>query len=411
MKIGYACISLSTDSRTSRGLIIKNFNYDNFIIPTEANLIDLKLILENNVKNNIFMFRISSDIIPLGSHPINNIKWWEIFKDKLEDAGKFIIENNIRVSMHPGQYTVLNSNTEEVVFKAIEDIEYHTLFLDSLKVDYTNKIILHIGGVYGDKKTAMERFVLNFKKLSPSAQKRLIIENDDKSYTVKDVLSISKELNIPVVFDNLHHALNHEGDQDLQDIIKEVASTWKKVDGPMKFHYSDSSGSKRPGAHSKFVFTKNFLAYYEQVKGFDPDIMLEVKDKDISAIKCIQCVSSVQKISTLYTMWAKYKYLVMEKDYKLYKECSAMVTSKCTLIDFYEFIDATLLLPLNEKNYTNTTYHIWGYLKNVATTKERDRFNLYVTNKDFNEKFKLFVKKLSIKYDIKYLLDSYYFLY
>ena len=411
MKIGYACVPLTIDARTSRRLIIKNFNYDNFFVITKANLTDLRLILEHNIKNNIFMFRISSDIIPLGSHEINDIQWQEIFKYELEDTGKFIRENNIRVSMHPGQYTVLNSNSEEVVAKSIKDIEYHTLFLDSLKVDFTNKIVLHIGGVYGDKESAIERFILNFKRLSPQAQKRLIIENDDKSYTVKDVLSISKVLDIPVVFDNLHHLLNSETSENLESILKEVALTWKELDGPMKLHYSDSSGSKRAGAHSKFVFTKNFIPYLNEVKDFDPDIMLEVKDKDISAIKCIQFTSKVQKIHTLYDMWAKYKYLVMEKDYKLYKQCSNMVKSKCTLTVFYEFIDEVLSLPLNEKNFINTAYHIWGYFKNVATPSERKKFDFYINNKELNEKFKQFLKKLACKYNVEYLLNSYYFLY
>jgi len=95
---------------------------------------------------------------------------------------------NIRGSMHPGQYTVLNSPNEEVVEKSIMDLEYHCKFLDSLGVDYSNKIILHVGGVYGDKISAMERFKHNFNRLSNSLKKRLVIENDDKSYTIEDVL-------------------------------------------------------------------------------------------------------------------------------------------------------------------------------------------------------------------------------
>ncbi len=410
MKIGYACIPKTISARTSRSLLLKNFNYDNFIRIASDNINDLMLILEHNIENNIFMFRISSDIIPLGSHPVNNINWSEIFKDNLEAIGEFIKKNKIRVSMHPGQYTVINSNSEDVVTKSLKDIEYHTKFLDSLKLDYTNKIVLHIGGVYGDKDSAIKRFILNFERLSLSARHRLVIENDDKSYNINDVLRISHILNIPTVFDNLHHELNHSGESNLQNILKEVFLTWTEKDGAMKLHYSDSSIDKKVGAHSQFVITKKFLTYYHIVNVYNPDIMLEVKDKDISAIKCLQCLSEGSK-HILYDMWAKYKYLVMEKNYKLYKECSSLVKTNCSIIEFYEFVDATLLLPINEKNFCNAAEHVWGYFKEVASIKEKERFSLYINNYEFNYKLKLFLYKLAIKYNQPYLLSSYYFYY
>ncbi|MBC8061833.1 MAG: DUF1722 domain-containing protein, partial [Clostridiaceae bacterium] len=76
-----------------------------------------------------------------------------------------------------------------------------------------------------------------------------------------------------------------------------------------------------------------------------------------------------------------------------------------------KFIDKTLMLTLSEKNFLNTAYHVWGYFKDVATIKERERFDMYINNKDFNEKFKLFIYKLALKYNTVYLLESYYFLY
>jgi len=85
--------------------------------------------------------------------------------------------------MHPGQYTVMNSPSEEVVKKSIAEIEYHTKFLDSLGIDYSNKIIIHIGGEYGDKSSAIQRFSDNIKALSDSARSRLVLENDEKIFT------------------------------------------------------------------------------------------------------------------------------------------------------------------------------------------------------------------------------------
>ena len=205
MKIGYACTPITTNARTNRRILLKDFSKDKFFSITKQNLDDLQKILEWNIKNNIYLFRIGSDIIPLGSHEINNISWQKGFKDNLETIGTFINNNNIRVSMHPGQYTVINTPKEDVLYKSIKDIEYHCEFLDSLKVDYKNKIILHIGGVYGDKKLAKENFLKGFKKLSDSSKKRLVIENDERNFSLDDVLDISSKLNIPVIFDNLHN--------------------------------------------------------------------------------------------------------------------------------------------------------------------------------------------------------------
>ena len=135
MKIGYACTPITTNARTNRRILLKDFSKDKFLSITKQNLDDLQKILELNIKNNIYLFRIGSDIIPLGSHEINNISWQKEFKYELETIGTFIKNNKIRVSMHPGQYTVINTPKEDVLYKSIKDIEYHCEFLDSLKVE------------------------------------------------------------------------------------------------------------------------------------------------------------------------------------------------------------------------------------------------------------------------------------
>ena len=141
MKIGYACIPLTINDRTSRGLTIKKFSKDMFLEVVKQNIEGLKKILENNESLNIKMFRISSDIVPLGSHEINKVEWYKYFENELKEIGEFIKKCDMRVSMHPGQYTVLNAQKEDIVQNAIKDLEYHSRFLDSLGVDSSNKII------------------------------------------------------------------------------------------------------------------------------------------------------------------------------------------------------------------------------------------------------------------------------
>lgn len=296
IKIGYACVPTLVPFRTNRRFLIKNLNQENFNKCVEENLTDLKRILDYNLNNEIKLFRISSDIIPFGSHSKNNYNYKDTFKEKLKAIGEYVISNGIRVSMHPGQYTVLNSETEETVIKAISDIEYHCGFLDSLNLPKSHKIVIHVGGSYGDKRKAIERFKNNYQMLSQEVRNRVIIENDDKIYNVIDVLNISNELNIPVVFDNLHDFYNPpEHNMAIKEVLYRVKETWREEDGNMKLHYSDMDYEKKKGAHSKTIDMDNFLKFLDTVYSFNPDIMLEVKDKDASAIKCINLLKEYEE--------------------------------------------------------------------------------------------------------------------
>ncbi|WP_461206585.1 UV DNA damage repair endonuclease UvsE [Clostridium sp. DL1XJH146] len=409
--IGYACIPLAVPYKTTRKFLLKNFTEENFYNAANLNLIDLLRILEYNKNNNINFFRISSDIIPFAGHSINDIKWEKCFENNFSQIGTYIKENNLRVSMHPGQYSVINSPNENVVQNSIKDIDYHSNFLDLLQLDYTHKIVIHIGGVYGNKTEAIERFEKNYQKLSFSSKNRVIIENDDKSYTLQDVLKISNSLNIPVVFDNLHHKCNPSLDWSYKKIFEGVSTTWNLKDGKMKTHYSQADPLKNGRSHSKTIMLKEFLDYYSEIKGFDTDIMLEVKDKNISALKCINSLSINPSKSTLTSEWAKYKYLVMEKDYALYKKGSHMMNSDTSIEHFYYFIDECISLPYSKGNFINTAEHIWGYFKDKATLREKNSFFKAIKEFDDPSKIKKRLYNLSLKYNEDYLNSSYYFYY
>ncbi|MBU3142059.1 UV DNA damage repair endonuclease UvsE [Clostridium sp. CF012] len=414
MKIGYACIPLTIDARTNRRLTLKNFSETMLLEILEQNLIDLREILENNEKYNIKLFRISSDIVPLGSHSVNEMAWHKYFKNELNEIGEYVKKCGMRVSMHPGQYTVLNAEKEDIVAKAIKDLEYHARFLDALGVDGSNKIILHIGGGYGDKALAMNRFIENFRRLSPSVKKRLVIENDDRTFNIVDLLFVSGEINIPVIFDNLHHKCNHEIEMPIKEIMDKVAKTWKEEDGNPKVHYSQQDLYKHVGAHSKTIMVKEFLEYFEEVKEFNIDIMLEVKDKDISAIKCNLVVSNMNKKLkhvVIEKQWAKYKYLLMERNYKYYKECSHLVKDNCSIQEFYEYTDEIINLDVEDGSFINTCEHVWGYIKDSASDKEQAHFKKLLMDLEHKEKVKLYLKKLCDKYNSEYILSSYYFFY
>lgn len=291
MSIGYACLTVGVPNTNLKSCILKNANEDRLLELISHNLNSLENIIDYNIENNIMLFRISSDIIPFGSSPVNNIPWWEVFSDKFFRIGSKIQSSGMRVSMHPGQYTVLNSPNEEVVRKAMLDLNYHTKVLNSLGVGEEHKLILHIGGVYNDKKKAMERFIDNYAYLDKEVKPRLVIENDDKLYNINEVLEISARLNIPVIFDNLHNGINpYDKEKGDIDWINECKGTWRDKDGKQKMHYSQQDPLKKPGAHSETIDTKEFMNFYQRLDREDIDIMLEVKDKNVSAVKCINAV-------------------------------------------------------------------------------------------------------------------------
>ena len=414
MKIGYACLPLTTNAKTNRRLTIKKFSEKIFLEVLEENLIDLRRILENNELYNIKLFRISSDIVPLGSHSINEIPWHKHFQKELNEIGEYIKKCGMRVSMHPGQYTVLNAEKEEIVGNAIKDLEYHSLLLDSLGVDSSNKIILHIGGGYGDKNVAISRFIENFKRLSISVKSRLVIENDDKIFNIEDVLFVSNEINIPVIFDNLHHECNHVVEMPIKEIMNKVSKTWKSKDGDIKVHYSQQNSIKQVGAHSSSIVVKDFIEYYNEVKEFNLDIMLEVKDKDISAIKCNIVVDNMGKKfkkTIIEKQWAKYKYVLMERNYKYYKTCSKLVKENCSIEEFYEYTDEIISCDVESGSFINTAEHVWGYVKNDVNEKEKKHFEKLLLDMTRKDKVKLYLKKLSEKYNAEYIINSYYFNY
>ena len=286
MKIGYPCINRTLACRGNKTFRLASYSKDRFIETVSNNLDCLQQILSFNLDHNILFFRISSDIIPFASHPVLTVDWKLLFNDKLQEIGQFIKENNLRISMHPDQFIVLNSKRNEVVQRSIQELEYHASFLDSLGLDTSSKIQLHVGGVYGEKEKSMNRFVTHFDLLPTSVRKRLVIENDERSYTAHDCLQLSKQLHIPVLFDILHHQINNLN-EPLQNIFRLITDTWKKRDGIPMVDYSSQELNEKIGKHATHINPNDFINFLRSLNSIDIDIMLEIKDKEKSALEAI----------------------------------------------------------------------------------------------------------------------------
>ena len=165
MKIGYACTLANPIYGRMKTCRIKDVDEARLNELIAHNMGVLKRMMEYNVKNKIHLFRISSDLIPFGSSDVNQLRWWDDFRNQFEEIGMIAKDHQIRLSMHPGQYTVLNSPDKQVVERAVADLEYHCRILDAMKLDNTNKIILHVGGVYQNRKEAIQRFETNYLEL------------------------------------------------------------------------------------------------------------------------------------------------------------------------------------------------------------------------------------------------------
>ena len=398
-----------------KGCLLKNADEARLLELAGANLLALEKLIDYNIKNGIRMFRVSSDLIPFGSSMAAALPWEKAHADILSAISQKIAVSGMRISMHPGQYTVLNSPDGQVYSRAVEDLRYHAKVLDSLGAGAEGKIILHIGGVYGDKTSAKARFADRCQDLEPRVLARLALENDDKLFDIGDVLEICEKTRLPCVYDNLHNALN-PADETRGDgeWVRLARATWKGADGRQKIHYSQQNKEKKPGSHSETIGIDGFFSFLEAISGSDADIMLEVKDKNLSAIKCILCIQNMG-IGALETEWGRYKYRVLERSPEMYLEIKNLLKDKTAYpaIKMYSMIEQALALPIQAGSAVNAAQHVWGYFKEKGSKAEKKRFENALRKFVSGEKGILTVKNtlktLADKYGDDYLLNSYYF--
>ena len=291
MKIGYPCINWSIGCKSAKTFRLKSYSESRLIETVDNNLNCLEKILNYNYKNNILFFRITSDLVPFASHPICKFDWQDYFKNRFEDIGKFILKYKIRISMHPDQFIVLNSLNKKVVERSIAELFYHAEILDLMKLKNDSKIQLHIGGRYDDKNKSINRFVDEYKRLDDKIKNRLVIENDDHIYCLNDCLMISEKIDIPILFDYFHHLI-YNSNEDIRNCYKSINKTWRDHDGIPMIDYSSQKPGLKIGRHAEFIDEVDFNNFIEETKPFNYDIMLEIKDKEKSALKAIKIIKN-----------------------------------------------------------------------------------------------------------------------
>jgi UV DNA damage endonuclease len=295
VKIGYPAINNSVGCTSSRTFRLKSYSEPRLIETVKENLACLRKTLEFNVQHQLLFFRIASGIVPFASHPINTFDWQTHFRAEFEAIGKYITRNGFRISVHPDQFTLINSISEEIFERSKRELRYHAELLDALKLDVSAKIQIHVGGAYGDKPKSMAHFVHRFAELDSAVKRRLVVENDERLYDVGDCLEISSQIGIPVLFDAFHHKLNHKAEIS-RDFFAAINKTWNpSVDGVPMVDYSSQKPDGKVGQHTDNIDLADFEAFLKSTQPFDFDIMLEIKDKEVSALKALEIVQKDQR--------------------------------------------------------------------------------------------------------------------
>lgn len=301
VRLGYACINTGLNkkfpvNRTMRLATYKSNGVEYAIQLAKSNLDSVLEILKCNEANGIKFYRLSSDMFPHVGNPKCGAKLEDkipifsyetnCFNTRLHKIGKYAYSHGHRLTMHPGQFNQIGSPSTSVFEKTVVDLAYHATILDEIGLGNDSVMIVHGGGVYGDKQKTMDRWCKQFKGLPFNVQDRLVLENCEKCYSTEDVLKICEALNIPMVFDTHHYecyGILHpdEKQQTISKLVPRIERTWSRRDIQMKMHISEQDISKRIGAHSNYVYKLPWdVIDYTSIRDIPLDIMVEAKEKE-----------------------------------------------------------------------------------------------------------------------------------
>lgn len=266
----------------------------------------LRDIFVHLAEHHIHMYRMSSDIAPYVTHPD-----MPQFHSQIDDCstelaalGQAAREQGLRLSFHPSQYIVLNAEDETIAQKSAQDIVAQARILDAMGMGDEAVVVTHVGGVYGDLDASRERFVRRYQQLPEPGRSRLVLENDESSFSISDTYWIHQRTGIRLVLDTLHFHNCGCDEMPLPEALALALSTWPAEQTP-KMHFSsprtelrmmarkDSDGTRRQvpvpprwTQHSDYINPFEFIRFLEDARGLRPfDVMLEAKAKDLALLR------------------------------------------------------------------------------------------------------------------------------
>jgi UV DNA damage endonuclease len=253
------------------------------------NLHNTVRLLRHNIAHDIRLYRFSSKLIPLFGHPL--LKDWDPMPKlaaNFAEIGELVRAHGMRVGFHPDHFTVLSTPREDVLRTSVADLERHVRMLDAMGLGEAAKCNIHIGGIYGDKQAAGERFVRQFLAMPESIRRRITLENDDKTFNASETLAICEQVDVPMVLD-IHHDQVNPSVETVEELWPRILQTWSDysgVDGmaglPPKIHASSPKEGSNVRSHADYIEPGRFMEFLNSVAAEtkDLDVMIEAKMKD-----------------------------------------------------------------------------------------------------------------------------------
>jgi UV DNA damage endonuclease len=245
----------------------------------------------------IRMYRMASGLAPYATHPDLPQFHGQVAEcaRELAELGATARQLGLRLSFHPSQYIVLNTADDDLAARSAADVEVQAAILEAMGLGDEAVVVLHVGGTYGDRDAARARFARRYERLSPVAQRRLVLENDDGRFGVGDVLWLHDRIGARVTFDVHHfHCHNPDGMATLE-AAQVCLETWQGWTARPKVHFSSprtdwgfrhgsEDGPRAPNwaSHAEFADPFAFIAFYQPLVDAAPDVMLEAKAKDVA---------------------------------------------------------------------------------------------------------------------------------
>ena len=291
VRLGYACISNGVGKTSSSritytyykkvGRSIGNKKLDSII---KSNFNVLEEILNYNIKNDIYFYRMTSNLIPLATHESVDFDVINQYEDYFKNIGNIINNNNLRVDIHLDPYVVINSINNTVLHSSINILNFYKDMFNKMNIN--TYMIMHVGSKLNGKMDSMRRFIDNFNLLDSDIKNMIILENDDKVYNIRNVLKICNKLNIPMVLD-YHHFKCNRNNEKIEDYIEKIFDTWNDIP---KIHFSSPKNKKEYRAHHEYIDVDDFINFINKIKftNRDIDIMLESKGKDDALARLVR---------------------------------------------------------------------------------------------------------------------------
>jgi UV DNA damage endonuclease len=295
-QLGYVANCLSLDvgaSHTTRVAKATSARLNELIA---LNLRELEQILLFNERHGLHVYRISSSLVPLASHKVVRVRWWQTFARDLERIGKIALRSGQRLSLHPSPAGAsLASARQEVRAAAIEELSYATRVLDLLGQGPEARVVVHVGGAAPDRQTALDSAHRFLDAMPDDARRRIAIEHDDRIWNAREALPLATEHGLPLLADCLHNAVLPSTPRlSMEQLFRMAAKTWHALGLRPKHHIASQDPDKKPGAHAARISPADWLQIRAALK--DPaDLMIEAKDKDLALFELLRLEGRLQR--------------------------------------------------------------------------------------------------------------------